>query len=206
VVDGKTTDINRQDERDGEARYRIWPMLTPGAPDVPPSARLLSPADVGFGVTPFIRRFGENRLATASELADLERAGHDLGTLYRTNLARAAAEANLLTVGDEERGGSRFLYLDTSQPGIESMVLLPEVWDAARRALGGREPWLALPDRQHCRFVAAGPWRLLIEMAPELATWNREGAEPLFDRLLQRQAGRLRAGPRLADLTESAGR
>jgi hypothetical protein len=206
MVDDKPKGTNRQEEPASSVRFRLWPRLQSGAPDVPPGEGLLSPADLGFGVAPSVRRFGENRPATASELTEVERAGHGLGAVYRSNLARAATEANLLTVGGEGSGGSRFLYLDTSQPGIESLVLLPEVWDAARRALGGREPWLALPDRQHCRFLAAGPWRLPIEMAPELATWHREGAEPLFDCLLRREAGRLRAGPRFADLKESAGR
>jgi hypothetical protein len=182
-----------------QLRHQLLPQLARGAPLPPEGSGLLRLApDLGVGVLPVLQGPGQQRVPTAVEIRAFEAEGDSLATLYRQNLGRLVRSASLLSIGDPWEG-IRFLYLDTGLPQAESLILLPEIWTEATRALD-REIWALVPDRGHCRFVPAGPWRLIVEMASDLQQWYEEGGAPLFDRCLRREGDTLVGGPAFAAL------
>lgn len=184
-----------------ELRHRLVPGLRI-QPDAAPfdAAGLLSlPKELGVAVVPILRRTGQHRQPTKEELSRIAALGEPLALAYRRNLGRMVNEASIRAIGGERSGEARLLDIDTSLPGVEACILLPELWDQARATIG-REVWLALPDRGHCQFLPAGPWRVVAEMIDELARRSAHASEPLFDRFLYRSGDTLRGGPTFASM------
>lgn len=194
--DGQAIPPDRPDLTAQELRFRLFPWLSRGVadrPSEPPVAGLLRfAAGVDLQILPRIREGAYYRDATEAELRSIDTVGVPREQIYRENLARLFREASPLTViGDPS--GMRFIEFDTALAGSEALILLPELWDSVERTLG-REAILALPDRGMCRFLPAGPWNFVTEMAPTFIERHEGASAPLAGTLLFRDGGTIRRG------------
>ncbi len=181
-----------------QARRRLFPKLNSGAAGAETPGLLSFAPATGLTVQPVLRKPGNTVTPSGEQITSILELGKPLGWIYRDNLMGLMPKAVVKLIG-QGGGGVRFLILDTELPGIESLVLLPVFWDQAREALG-RVPWLALPDRTTCRFLPAGPWRMVVEMSKDFAKRHKEASEPLAEGFLIRDGDRLIAGARFDSL------
>lgn len=210
--DPKAEDPEEKDfETAQERAYRLLPILEPGqAPEG--EERFLSAGpgllefEKGLGMRKrlILRRVGENRIPTPEDLKEIrENAGKALTEVCARNLRemlrQRIEQQAIIAVAGQENAAPTMLISKSPPFGMHSLLLLPEFWDFFERQLGG-PAWAFAPTRQHLWILRRDREAALPEAAELGHKVYTQGAEPLFDRFVGRQGGRLIGGPRFAEL------
>ena|GEM_PF-6421464 len=172
--------------------YRLFPILEQGGlPDWTAPPLLVPDPALKLGGRLILREPGANRTPSPRDLAKFEALGKPLPEILARNLRLMLPNTEIRAIG--KPGGARFLFIDTSLFGIESLVLLPDFWDLCSETLGG-EVLMALPDRSMFTVFRERDQALLEGFAPRYRKLHKNGADPLLPCFLARKEGRLQAG------------
>lgn len=191
-------------ETPSEKSYRLLPKIVRSGTRTnlaPPLLRV--DEKLGFGIELVLRKPGESRAPTASELAAIEALGTPIPKILARNLSRYLTDPPPELDVMQGTGGekSRIYRLIIDFPGRESLILLPQLWTRFAEQ-DHRKICMALPMRTRLLILPRDDKKLLRELAPTLAQEYHESGDPICDRYIFLEDGKLVAGPSFASLAK----
>ncbi|MFQ5505563.1 MAG: hypothetical protein ACE5F1_12300 [Planctomycetota bacterium] len=194
-----------------ERSHRLVPRLERGGPVDQLEAPLLRlDKKLGIGVRLVLRSPGESKVPSTEELDEIRDLGRPMAEILHRNLSALMKRHKPELTGVGSPGSTAVYGLDLEIPGYEAILLLPAFWDFLKAMLR-EDACVALPERSTLLVLQkslampppdSSPARqeLLAKMADLLDRRYRNGADPLVDRFIYLEKGKLEAGPAFRDL------